>query len=35
MLQGKLDVIAGVAAPQKVMMGMLRFMPKKLILKQK
>ena len=34
MLKGELDVIAGVPAPQKVMMGMLKFMPKKLMLKQ-
>ncbi|WP_238917838.1 hypothetical protein [Clostridium sp. YIM B02555] len=34
MLQGKLDIIAGVTVPQKVMMSMLQFMPKKLMLKQ-
>lgn len=34
MLKGELDVIAGVTASQKVMMGMLKFMPKKLMLKQ-
>jgi len=34
MLQGKLDIIAGVTASQKVMMSMLQFMPKKLMLKQ-
>lgn len=34
MLKGELDIIAGVTASQRVMMGMLRFMPKKLMLKQ-
>lgn len=34
MLEGKLDIIAGVPAHQKVIMGMLKFMPKKLMLKQ-
>lgn len=34
MLKGELDVIAGVTASQKVMMGMLKFLPKKLMLKQ-
>lgn len=34
MLKGELDVIAGVPASQKVMMSMLKFIPKKLMLKQ-
>lgn len=34
MLEGKLDIMAGVTASQKVIMGMLKFIPKKLILKQ-
>lgn len=34
MLKGELDVIAGVPTPQKVIIGMLKFMPKKLMLKQ-
>lgn len=34
MLQGKLDIIAGVTPSQKVTMDMLKFTPKKLMLKQ-
>lgn len=34
MLEGKLDIIAGVTASQRVMIGMSKFMPKKLMLEQ-
>lgn len=34
MIKGKLDVVAGLTSSQKVTMSMLKFMPKKLMLKQ-
>ena len=34
MIKGKLDVVSGLTASQKVMMGMIPFMPKKTLLKQ-
>lgn len=34
MIKGKLDIITGVTPSQKVSIGMLKFMPKKLVLKQ-
>lgn len=34
MLEGKLDIIAGITASQRIIMGMSKFVPKKLMLKQ-
>jgi short-subunit dehydrogenase len=34
MIEGKLDVVSGLTGSQKMMMGMIPFLPKKMVLKQ-